>query len=74
MHKYNIAYSGHTKGIYNYMNCKRKLLHCNANINFNKIRLRKKRVPKYAYVKLPTNNEAAKKTKTQAQMLRIKMK
>jgi hypothetical protein len=71
MLKHNIAHSSHTKGIYNFMNCKRKLLHCNANINFNKLCLRKKIVPKYAYVKISTNNEA-KKTKTQAQTLHIK--
>jgi transcription antitermination factor NusG len=62
MLKYNIANSSHTKGIYKCMNCKQKLLYCNANINFNKICLRKKLIPKYAYIKMPTNNEAAKKT------------
>jgi hypothetical protein len=72
MLKYKIAYSSHTKGIYNYMICKQKLLHCNANINFNKICLREKIVPKYAYVKIPTITEAARKTKTQAQTLCIK--
>jgi hypothetical protein len=73
MLKYKIVNSSHTKGIYNYMNCKRKLLHCNANIQFNKICLRKKLIPKYAYVKIPTNkNEAARRTQTQAQTLRIK--
>jgi hypothetical protein len=54
------------------MNCKRKLLQCNANINFNKRCLKQKLVPKYAYIKIPENNEAAKKTKTQAQTLHIK--
>jgi hypothetical protein len=54
------------------MNCKRKLLHCNANIHFNKTCLRKRLIPKYACIKLPTNNEAARRTQTQAQTLRIK--
>jgi hypothetical protein len=54
------------------MNSKRKLLHCNANINFNKICLRKKLTPKYAYMKMTINNEAAKRTQTQAQTLCIR--
>jgi hypothetical protein len=29
-------YSIHTKSIYNHINCKGNLLHCNVNINFNK--------------------------------------
>jgi hypothetical protein len=32
MLKYNIFNSNHTNSIYRYMNCKRKLLQCNANI------------------------------------------
>jgi hypothetical protein len=57
---------------YKYMNCKRKLLHCNAKINFNKIFLKEKIIPKYAFVRIPTINEAAKKLIIQAQTLRIK--
>jgi predicted fused transcriptional regulator/phosphomethylpyrimidine kinase len=74
MPKYKLANSSHTEGIYNYMNVKRKLLHCNANIHFNKICLKEKITPKYAVIKIPTTNEAAKKTQTQAQTLRIKTK
>jgi hypothetical protein len=59
-------YCSTTKGIYNYMNCKRKLLHCNTSINFNKTCLRKRLVPKYPYMKIPVNNKAAKRTQTQA--------
>jgi hypothetical protein len=54
------------------MNCKRKLLHCIANINFNKTCLNKKLVPNYARIKLYINNEAPAKTQTQTQTLRIK--
>jgi hypothetical protein len=72
MLKYNIVNSGHTKGKYSYMNCKRKLLYCNANINFDIRCLKEKRVPKYAYMKIPLNNKAAKKTKAQTQTLCIK--
>ena len=54
------------------MNCKRKLLHCNANINFNKTCLKNRLLPRYAHIKIPEYNEAAKKTKTQAQIIRIK--
>jgi hypothetical protein len=48
------------------MNCEQKLLHYNANINFNKICFRKELVPKYAHVELPTNNDVTRKTQTQA--------
>jgi hypothetical protein len=71
MLKYNIMNNNHTNCICTSMNCKRKLLHCNANINFNKICLRKKFIPKYARMKITRNNEAARKTQTQAQTLRI---
>jgi hypothetical protein len=54
------------------MNCKRKLLHCNANLKFNKICLKENLIPKYAHIKIPEYNNAATKTKTQAQILRIK--
>jgi hypothetical protein len=52
MLKYNIVNSCHTKGIYSYVNCKRKLLHCNANISFNKTCLKQRLVPKYACIKI----------------------
>jgi hypothetical protein len=64
--------SSHTNGIYTYMNCKRKLLHCNANIKFNHTCLKKKLIPNYVRIKVPTYNNAAKKTQAQAQTLRIK--
>lgn len=49
-------------------------MHCNANISFNKIYLRRKLVPKYAQIKMPINNEAARKALTQTQTIRIKNK
>jgi hypothetical protein len=52
MLKYKID-SSHTKSIYSNLNCKRKLLQCKANINFNHICLRKELIPKYAYMKIP---------------------
>ena len=54
------------------MNCKRKLLHCNANINFNKTCLKKNLIPRYAHINIPEYNEAAIKTKAKAQISRIK--
>jgi hypothetical protein len=45
----------HTRSIYKYMNCKRKLLHCNANIKFNKTCLEKQLVPKYTEIKINFN-------------------
>jgi hypothetical protein len=39
---YNIMNCNQTKSIYTYLNCKRKLLHCNANINSNKTCLKKR--------------------------------
>jgi hypothetical protein len=83
MLKYNIMNSSHTNSIYIYTNRKRKLLHCNANINFNKTCLRIKLIPKYAQIKCcinnevarkTLNNEAAKKTLSQAHTLWIKTK
>jgi hypothetical protein len=41
--------SSHINSIHRYMNCKRKLLQCNANIRFNKICLQKKLTPKYKH-------------------------
>jgi hypothetical protein len=64
--------SSHTNGIYTYMNCKRTLLHCKANIKFNKSCLKKKLIPNYARINIPTYNNAAKKTQAQVQTLRIK--
>jgi hypothetical protein len=48
------------------------LLHCNAKINSKKTCLNRNIIPKYARIKLPTYNTAAKKTQTQAKILRIK--
>jgi hypothetical protein len=70
MQMYNIMNCSQTKSIYTYLNCKRKLLHCNANINFNKTCLKKKSVPKYAQINIKINNIAARKT----QPIRIKNK
>jgi hypothetical protein len=64
--------SSHTKSIYNYTNCKRKLLHCNANISFNKTCLRMKLVQKYAKIKIPINNEVARKNKHKLCTLKIR--
>jgi hypothetical protein len=36
--------------------------------------LKEKIIPQYAFIKIPTINEAAKKTNIQAQTLSIKMK
>jgi hypothetical protein len=42
MLQYKIFDSNQTNCIYKYMNCKRKLMQCNANIKFNKICLQRK--------------------------------
>ena len=70
--KYNIFNSSQTRCVYQYMNCKRKLLHCNANIKFNKTCLKKNLIPRYAHINIPEYNEAAIKTKAKAQISRIK--
>jgi hypothetical protein len=51
-------------------------MHCNANINFDKICLKKQLIPKYAEIKIKNinNNLAAKRTKERAQLIRIKTK
>lgn len=47
------------------MNCKHKLLHCNANTNFNKIYLKKELTSKFAEIRIKNsnNNQAANRTK-----------
>jgi hypothetical protein len=64
--------SSQTKSIYQFLNSKRKLLRCNANIRFNRTCLKAAIVPKYAQIKIQTPNTAAKRTQEQAQTLRIK--
>jgi hypothetical protein len=61
-----------TRSMYEHQNCKRKLLHCNANIKFNRTCLKMGITPNYAHIKIPTPNMATKNTQTQAQTLRIK--
>jgi hypothetical protein len=50
---YNIMNSS-KKTIESFLNCKRKLLHCNVNINFNTTCLKIKIVPKYVHIKTDT--------------------
>jgi Tfp pilus assembly protein PilE len=56
------------------MNLKRKLFMCNAHIKFNQICQKENLVPKYAQInrRIYNNNNAAIKTKTDAQKMRIK--
>jgi len=49
-----------------------KVLKCNADIFFNKQCLFKKIVPKYANIKVCTTSPAALRTKSKAQIIRIK--
>jgi hypothetical protein len=53
------------------MNLKRKLLHCTANIKFNKTCIKENIIPKYAAIKIPGNTMASIITKQQVQHLRI---
>jgi hypothetical protein len=55
------------------MNLKRKLLHCNANIIFNKSCLRQNIIPNYAEVNMKTNNRTAILAKQKAEILRVKL-
>jgi hypothetical protein len=53
------------------MNCKQKLLHCKHK--FKKTCLRKKLIHKYAHIRIPADNMAAKEnTQTQARTQHIK--
>jgi hypothetical protein len=49
------------KSIYDFLNCKRKLLHCNTNINVNKICLKNEDRPNI-HIKTVTHNITGKKT------------
>jgi hypothetical protein len=62
------------KSIYKYMNLKRKLFMCNAHIKFNQTCQKENLVPKYAQInrRIYNNNNAAIKTKTDAQKMRIR--
>jgi WD40 repeat protein len=44
---------------------KRKLLHCNKNINFNKMCLKMKIVARYVLIGILTHHKAARKTQAQ---------
>jgi hypothetical protein len=55
------------------MNLKRKLLHCNVNIIFNKQCLRQNIIPNYAKVNMKTNNHTAVLAKQKAEILRVKL-
>jgi hypothetical protein len=46
--------------VFKFVNTKRKMLYCNANIHFNKECLAKKIVPDYAKINLKPVNDAAK--------------
>jgi hypothetical protein len=49
---YRTENGNHSKSVYQYMNCKHKLLHCSANVHFNKTCLEKQLIPKYAEIKI----------------------
>jgi hypothetical protein len=71
MLKYRLYEASQTKSIYQYMNLKRKLWQCTANIKFNKTCIIENVIPKYAAIKVPGNTMASKITKQKAQYLRI---
>jgi hypothetical protein len=71
MVKYRLYDSSQIRSIYQYMNLKRKLLHCTANIKFNKTCIIENIIPKYAAVKIPGNTMASIITKQQVQHLRV---
>jgi hypothetical protein len=72
MLSYNIYDTSQVKSIYNYLNIKRKVLICNADIDFNKKCLIKKVTPKYAKVKFSGNSKPNKLTKSKAEVMRVK--
>jgi hypothetical protein len=72
MLKHKLYDVSQTKSIYQYMNLKRKLMHCTADIKFNKTCINDNILPKYAAIKVPGNSMASKKTKQKAQYIRIK--
>jgi hypothetical protein len=71
MLQYRLYDSSQIRSIYQYMNLKRKLLHCTANIKFNKTCIKENIIPKYATIKIPGNTMASIITKQQVQHLRI---
>jgi hypothetical protein len=69
--KYYIIHSSQNN-VFKSVNTKRKLLYCNANIDFNKECLTKKITPNYAKINLKPVNDAAKTTIQKAERIRIK--
>jgi hypothetical protein len=69
---YKIIDARQAKSINVYMNTKRKLLKCNANIKFNQICLAKNLTPQYAKRKIPGHQAPARHTEKQAKKIRIK--
>jgi hypothetical protein len=59
------------KSINLYLNTKRKLLKCNANIKFNQICLAKNLTPQYAKIKISGHQSPARRTEKQAEKIRI---
>jgi hypothetical protein len=62
-----------SQSVYKYMKLKWKLLHCNANITFNKTCLSQGIIPKYAKIHMNTNNHTAVLTKQKAEVLSVKL-
>jgi hypothetical protein len=54
------------------MNLKRKLLKCNANINFNKSCLKQHTIPKYANLTTKQFQNMTTRTKQKIEIIRIK--
>jgi hypothetical protein len=55
-----------------YKNTRRKILNCNANINFNQEYIKRNIIPQYATIKVPHTSLAKKFTQTKTQQMRIK--
>jgi hypothetical protein len=70
----NIMNSSRTNSIYTYTVIAEIIALQRKYMYFNRTCLRMKSVPKFAQLKILTNSDAAKKTQTQAQTLRIKNK
>jgi hypothetical protein len=72
MRTYKIIDANQAKSINLYLNTKRKLLKCNANIKFNQISLAKNLTPQYAKIKISGHRSPARRTEKQAEKIRIK--
>ena len=73
MQSIKVLNTSQVNSIYKYMNTKRKLLFCNANIYFNKKCLENNVIPKYAYTNITTQNKKlTKRIKDQYYEIRIK--